>query len=57
VVQFQTRCAEGLELGARLRPHLPVHVGQKKHRRARERHIRPKPPALIDNIWSSMSAA
>ena len=50
VVELETRRAEGVELSANLRPHLPAHMGKKKHRRAGERHIRAKPAACIDQI-------
>ena len=50
VIELETGCAEGLELSADLRPHLPAHMRQKEHRRAGERHIRPKPPTRVDEI-------
>ena len=50
VIERQTCRAEGLELGADLRQHLPAHMGQKKHRGAEPRHVRPEPPAPIDQI-------
>ena len=50
VIELEPGGAEGLELGADLRPHLPAHMGQKKHRRAGARHIRPKAPARVDQI-------
>ncbi len=50
VIKRQASRAEGLELGADLRPHLPAHVGQTKHRGAGERHIRPEPPESIDEV-------
>ena len=50
VIELKAGCAEGLELSADLRPHLPAHMGQEKHRGAGERHIRPKPATLIDEI-------
>src|SRR3984957_10706621 len=36
VIKLETGRAEGLELGADLRPHLPAHMGQKERRRARK---------------------
>ncbi len=50
VIKPQTCRAEGLELGADLRQHLPAHMGQKKHRGAGPRHIRAKAPMSIDQI-------
>jgi hypothetical protein len=50
VIEPEARRAEGLELGADLRSHLPAHMGQKEHRGAGERHIRPKPSALVNQI-------
>ena len=47
VVKRETGCAEGLELGAHLRQHLPAHMGQKKHRRAGASHVRPQSPAGV----------
>ncbi len=44
VIELEAGRAESLELGADFRPHLPLHLGQKKHRRAGKRHVRPKPP-------------
>ena len=50
VIERQAGRAEGLELGADLRLHLPAHVGQKKHRGAGQRHIRPKRPRAVDQV-------
>ena len=50
VIELEAGGAESLELSADLRPHLPAHMGQEKHRRARARHIRPKPAAAVDQI-------
>jgi hypothetical protein len=50
VVKRQSCGAEGLELGADLRQHLSSHTRQKKYRGACSRHIRPEPPAPIDQI-------
>ena len=50
VVELETCRAKRLELSTNLRPHLPAHMGQEKHRGARERHIRPKPAATVHQI-------
>ena len=50
MIEVETGGAEGLELGADLRLHLPAHAGQKKDRGAGERHIRPKAAAAVDQI-------
>ena len=50
VIELETGCAERLELGADLRPHLPTRMGQEKHRGAGERHIRPKAAATVHEI-------
>ena len=50
VIELEARRAERLELGAHFRPHLPVDMGQEKHRRAGARHICPQPPARVDEI-------
>jgi hypothetical protein len=50
VIELEAGRAEGLELGAHLRQHLPTNMGQKKHRCAGAHHIRSEAPALIDEI-------
>jgi hypothetical protein len=50
VIEREAGRAERLELGADLRPHLSAHMGQKEHRGAGERHIRPKPAARVDEV-------
>ena len=50
VIELETRRAECLELGTDLRPHLPLHMGQKEHRRAGASHIRAKAPARVDEV-------
>jgi hypothetical protein len=50
MIELETGGAEGLELGADLRSHLPAHTGQEKHRDARERHIRSKAAATVHQI-------
>ena len=50
MIELEAGRAEGLELSADFRPHLPAHMGQKKHGRAGERHIRPKPAATVHEI-------
>ena len=50
VIEREAGRAEGLELGADLGQHLPAHMGQKKHRRAGPRHVRPKTPAGVHQV-------
>jgi hypothetical protein len=50
VIERETCRAEGLELGADLRPHFACGHGQKEHRRAGARHIRQKAPAPVNQI-------
>ena len=50
MIELEAGRAERLELSADFRPHLPAHMGQKKHGRAGERHIRPKPAATVHEI-------
>ena len=50
VIELEARRAEGLELGPDLRPHLPLHMGQKEHRRAGASHVRAKAPARVDQV-------
>ena len=51
VIELEARRAERLELGPDLRPHLPLHMGEKEDRRARVRHMSAKAPARVDEIW------
>ena len=56
VIEFEAGRAERLELGADLRPHLPAHMGQQKHRRAGESHVRAKEPATVHQISGAPTA-
>ena len=50
VIELKPGRAEGLELGADLRQHLPADSGQERYRRADPRHVGPQSSMSVDKV-------
>ena len=50
VIELKPGRAEGLELGADLRQHLPADSGQEEYRRADPRHVGPQSSMSVDKV-------